>query len=169
MTDTIKFTETNKIQNSDIIKHTLFSLVTVASSKTSKDYAWSIVKRLLDELEEEYDFLKYVQIDDIKNLENTIDDIIVLGDIDSIDPHGLGHAIQRIVDTFRTRMGKKAGYFFLREFKNDLGDEYHTVIKKIGVDLRLIDLQKEIYGMQDGNYRIKDDGNANIGFLEKKD
>ena len=41
--------------------------------------------------------------------------------------------------------------------------------KKMGVDLRLIDLQKQIYGWDIGKYKIKDKFDSNIAFLEKKE
>ena len=50
------------IENSDIMKHTLASLLNIASSKTSVDYARSSLKNLLIDLEGNYDFLKYVDI-----------------------------------------------------------------------------------------------------------
>jgi len=158
-----------KVQNSDVIKHTLFSLIFVAHSKTSKDYAWSIVKNLLVELKVDHDFLKYIQIDEIENLNDNIDDITVISDFNQVCPKKIGEAIQNIVDVFKTRMGKKAGYFFLAEFKEVLGEEYHSIIKKMGVDLRLIDLQKEMPGWDTQNYKIKDEFDSNIAFLEKKE
>ena len=156
-----------KIKNSDVIKRTLFSLIYVARLKTSKDYAWSIIKNLLTELKKDHDFLKYISIDEIKNIKDTIDDITVSSDFNNIDSNKIGEVIQNIVDIFKTRMGVKAGYFFLTEFKDKLGDEYHTVIKKMGVDLRLIDLQYEIYGWDSGKYKIKDKHDTNIAYLEK--
>ncbi len=158
------------VENSDVIKHTLFSLVNVASTKTSEDYAWSIIKTLLKELKENYDFLKYIKIDNLEYLENTIDDITIMSDLDNVNPTHVGKAIQDIIDIFKTRMGKKAGYFFIKEFRDDLGEEYHSIIKEMGVDLRLIDLQNEVYGISSSqNYKIKDDNNINIAFIEKKE
>ena len=159
----------DRAQNSEVIKRTLFSLNSVARSKTSKDYAWSITKRLLTELKTDYDFLKYIRVNEIEKLADTIDDITVKSDFNNVEPKKIGDAIQNIVDVFKTRMGKKAGFFFLTEFKDVLGDEYHSIIKKMGVDLRLIDLQNEIYGLDDGKYKIKDEYNSNIGYLEKEE
>jgi len=159
----------NNAKNSEIIKHTLFSLITVAKSKTSGDYAWAIIKKLLKELKPRFDFLKYIHIDEIEELQNNINDIKIKTDFENIEQKKLGEAIQEIVDTFKTKMGKQAGYFFLSEFKDTLGEEYHTIIKKIGVDLRLIDLQQNVYGFESStNYKIKDDIDSNIAFIEKK-
>ena len=47
------------IANSEVIKHTLISLIIVASSKTSNDYAWAVIKKLLSELKTNYSFLKF--------------------------------------------------------------------------------------------------------------
>ena len=144
-----------KIQNSDVIKRTLFSLIFVARSKTSKDYAWSIIKKLLVELKENYSFLKYIKIDDIEKLENNICDIKVFSDFNNVEPKRIGSAIQNIIDIFKKRMGKKAGYFFLAEFKEVLGEEYHTIIKKMGVDLRLINYKKKYQDMKLKNIKLR--------------
>ena len=159
----------HKIRNSDVIKHTLFSLIYVARLKTSKDYAWSIIKNILFDLKKDHDFLKYISIDEIKNIKDTIDDITVSSDFNNVDSNKIGEVIQNIVDIFKSHMGIKAGYSFLTEFKQKLGDEYHTAIKKMGVDLRLIDLQNEIYGLDSEKYKIKDKHDTNIAYLEKKE
>ena len=82
-----------KVKNSDVIKRTLFSLIYVARSKTSKDYAWSIVKRLLVELKANHDFLKYIYIGEIENLKDNIDDITVF-------PHTCFKCINNILNCF---------------------------------------------------------------------
>ena len=157
----------DEVNNSDIIKRILYSLITVASNKTSDDYAWSTIKKLLNELKNDYDFLKYVQIGGLESLENNIDDINIISHMNVIEKKELGKAIQDLVDLYKKYLGKKAGYFFISEFKETLGEKYHLIIKDIGVDLRLIDLQNEIYSIDSKKYKIKDDGSSNIAFVEK--
>ena len=159
--------EVNIVPNSDVMKHTLFSLISVARSKTSKDYAYTMAKNILIELKENFRFLSYININNTKSLVETIDDISVISDFDNIDSKDIGDAIQSIVDLYKTRLGNKAGYFFLTEFKKILGVEYYTIIKKMGVDLRLIELQKEISGIDTEDYKIRDKIDSNIAYLEK--
>ena len=159
--------ELKKISNSKIIKHTLMSLINVASSKTSDDYAWSSVKKLLFELKSKYDFLKYIQIDEITCINYTIDDIVVDSKFDVIESNTLGMAIQDIVDLLKKYLGKKAGYFFIQEFKSVLGANYYSIIKNMGVDLRLVELQNELAGVDTGQFKIKDSGSSNIAFIKK--
>ena len=158
----------DEADNSDIMKRTLYSLVTVAITKTSDDYAWSTLKKLLNELKNDYDFLKYVQIGELEDLDNNIDDINIISHMNTIEKKELGQAIQDLVDLYKKYLGKKAGYFFISEFKEILGERYHLIIKSIGVDLRLIDLQNEIYSIDSKKYKIKDDGSSNIAFVEKR-
>jgi len=161
--------EIKKISNSKIIKRTLMSLINVASSKTSDDYAWTSVKKLLFELKPKYGFLKYIKIDEIKLINYTIDDIVVDSKLNSIEANMLGMAIQDIVDLLKKYLGKKAGYFFIQEFKSVLGDTYYTIIKNMGVDLRLVELQNELSGVDTGQFKIKDSGSSNIAFIKKTD
>jgi hypothetical protein len=156
------------VTNSDIIKRILISLIFVAKLKTSKDYAWGIVKNLLTDMSDDYYFLQYIQIENLDNINDNIDDISVLVDFDSIESNKIGEAIQKIIEFFKRHLGKRAGYFFLSEFKEVLGNSYYEIIKKMGVDLRLIDLNKEIYSYGEQSYEIKEKYNSNIAYLEKR-
>jgi len=158
-----------KLDNQHVVKRTLMSLIYVATTKTSDDYAWSSIKKLMNELKVTYDFLKYVEIKDIKQLRYSIDDIIIEPNLNNIEPRELGKAIQDIIDLLKKYLGKKAGYFFIQEFKEVLGEQYHKIIKSMGVDLRLVELQDELYGVNTGKYKIKDDSNSNIAYIEKID
>jgi hypothetical protein len=157
-----------KVENSDIIKHVLSSLVDVTSTKTSKEHAWLTVKTLIKTLQEEHNFLKHIKIEDKKNLDSNLDAINVVNDINSIESIKIGYAIQNIIDVLKKYLGEKAGYNFTQEFRDDLGEYYCLIIKKMGVDLRLVEMQDEIYGWETKNYKIKDDSNVNIAFVEKK-
>ena len=158
-----------EISNSDISKHTLMALITVAKSKTSDDYAWASTKKLLNELKAKYDCLKYITIDELEMISYISDDIVIKSDFDKVEDNILGMAIQDIIDLLKKYLGKKAGYFFIQEFREVLGEEYHKIIKSMGVDLRLVELQDELYGVDTGKYKIKDDSNSNIAYVEKID
>jgi len=65
------------ITNSEVIKRTLISLIIVARSKTSDDYAWASIKKLLGELKDKYSFLRFIKIKDISIINYSIEDINV--------------------------------------------------------------------------------------------
>ena len=157
-----------KVKNSDVFKHVLSSLVNVTSSKTSEEHALLMVNTLLKNLELEYDFLRYIKIDDVEGIDNNLDAIVVVSDINYVESIRIGKAIQSLVDVLKKHLGKKAGYYFIREFRDDLGEDYNLIIKNMGVDLRLVELQDEMYGWETKRYKIKDDDSANIAFVEKR-
>lgn len=155
------------VKNSDVFKHTIMSLIRVARSKTSDDYAWSSIKKLLSELKKKYKFLSFIKIPEISYLNYNMSDITINENIEQIDPLEVGQAIQDIIDLLKKYLGKKAGYFFIQEFKSILGEKYHSVICKMGVDLRLVELQNEFSGLDTRGFKIKDSGSSNIAFVEK--
>ena len=160
-------TNPKNVENSDILKHTLMSLIKVSSSKTSDDYAWSSIKKLLDELKTKYDFLKLIHIGKIRDLSYNSSDIVIDADFEKIDALKLGRAIQDAIDLLKRYLGTKAGYFFIQEFKSTLGAKYYSIIKEIGVDLRLVELQNDFSGLDTAGFKIKESSNSNIAFVEK--
>jgi len=156
------------VENSDIMKHILASLLNVASNKTSIDYARSSVKNLLKDLEGNYDFLKFVNIKILAQIENNMDAINVKSDMDNVRPKNVGKAIQDLINVLKKHLGMKAGYFFIKEFRDDLGDEYHSYIRDMGVNLKIAELQEELGKIDVDQYKIKEDNKANIAFIEKK-
>ncbi len=155
------------ITNSEVIKHTLISLIIVASSKTSNDYAWVVIKKLLGELKTNYSFLNFIEIGNISVINYSIEDISVSSNFDDVKAKQVGIAIQDLIDLFKKYLGTKAGYFFIEEFKNVLGEKYNDIIKKMGVDLRLIELQKELFGLEIKSYKIRESSGSNIAYVEK--
>jgi hypothetical protein len=154
--------------NSEIIQHTLISLIIVASSKTSNDYAWAIIKKLLRELRINYSFLRFIKIDDISALNYSIEDISVSSDFEKVSLKEVGKAIQALIDLLKKYLDTKAGYFFIEAFKNVLGEKYYDTLKKMDVDLRLIELKKELYDLEINNYKLRESKDSNIAFVEKK-
>jgi hypothetical protein len=163
-----KSIEILNVENSDVVKHTLVTLINIASTKTTKAYARSTMKTLLKKLEKNHSLFKYIDIKNVEEIEDNIKAINVTNKINSITSNEVGRAIQSLVDMFKKELGKKAGYFFIREFRDNLGDNYHLIIRNMGVDLRLSELQDELYGWDSEKYQIKDDENANIAYIEEK-
>jgi hypothetical protein len=56
----------------------------------------------------------------------------------------LGKALHAIIDSVNRSLGENAGHFFIKEIRNTLSDEYLTVIKNMGIDLGIMQLESEI-------------------------
>ncbi len=45
-------------------------------------------------------------------------------------------------------LGKDAGHFFIKEISRNIGDDYQSTIRNMGVDLSLMQLEHEITEME---------------------
>jgi hypothetical protein len=132
-----------KVENSILLKKVLSTMVTISGRKTTEGYAITVMESLLKNLENQYDFLKHIKIKDTRYLEED-ESVMVMDDIDTIAPSHVGKAIHDLILTMNRSLGKNAGYFFFKELSRNIGDEYNTTMKEIGVDLSLMQLEHEV-------------------------
>jgi hypothetical protein len=131
------------IQNSKIIEKVLITLLSIVKRKTTEGYAISVMDSLIKKLEANYDFLRHVEIKDTRFSESE-EPVTVMSDVDSIPPSEVGKAIQSIISTMNESLSKDVGHFFIKEISQNIGDEYDSVMKDMGVDLNLMQLEHEV-------------------------
>jgi len=132
-----------ELERSDIVKNVLTTLIDISSRKTNKGHAITTLDTLIKRLEGRYDFLKHVQIKDTRFVEGE-DLVSVMSDINAAGPSETGKAIHEIIATMHISLGKNAGHFFIKELRSSLGDDYDHSIRNMGVDLGLMQLEREI-------------------------
>jgi len=67
-----------------------------------------------------------------------------MSDINTVPPTELGKALHSIIDSMNRSLGENAGHFFIKEIRNTLSDDYLKLMKDMGVDLGLMQLESEI-------------------------
>ena len=132
-----------QIKNSDIVGKVLKTLINISSRKTTEGYAVSVMDTLIKKLEEDFDFLKHVEIRDARFLEDE-STITVMSELDSAPPTDVGKALSAIITTMNKSLGKDAGHFFIKEIQRNLGADYSSTMKEMGVDLGLMQLEFEV-------------------------
>ena len=150
--------------NSDVMTHVMNSFFNVISTRTSPAHAWLTIKVLLQKVEHEHGFINNVDVIDISPLKlneyyKTNFDIIKFDPdiINNVDQQRIGEVIQFFIVKLKEYMGKKASYHLLREFRDDLGTDYYSIIRNMGVDLHLIELRDELYGPSSVYYTSDDE------------
>ena len=99
---------------------------------------------ILKTLTKKYVFLKYVKIKTASGYgEITADAISVDPDINSVEPAVIGRVIESITRVIIMDLGKKAGVFFIKEFKDRIGAKYVSEIKECGVEFDLLQLERD--------------------------
>jgi len=131
-------------KKSEIMKHVLRTLISISSRKTDLPYTIMTMDDLIKRLETQYRFLKHIQINDDFYNEQSGDIISVMSDINTVPPNELGKALHSIIDSMNQSLGENAGHFFIKEIRNKLSDEYLTLMRDMGVDLGLMQLESEI-------------------------
>lgn len=127
------------IMNSDIVRKVLKSILVVAGRRTLDSYALRVLKSVINILQREFDFLKYIEIKDDDLSSNEI--ITISSNIDTIKPKKIGKAIDVILRQVYIELKDGGGLYFINEFKDCLGDDYVKAVEEIGVDLD--DIQSE--------------------------
>jgi len=132
----------NKYTNSYVLGEILRSLYYVAGRRTSKGFAAKVIGSIVKTIEQRYDFLKYVRINDEGEL---IEDeaIAISPEIDSVKPDQVGKAIEAIIRVVYMDIIGKSGLFFIAEIKRRAGEaiisELHTTF---GVDLATLQVEQ---------------------------
>lgn len=131
-------------EKSELMKSVLKTLISISSRKTDLPYAILTIEDLIKRLETKFHFLKHIQINDDVYSETTNDIISVMSDINTVPPTELGRALHSIIESMNRSLGEDAGHFFIKEIRNTLSDDYLKLMKDMGVDLGLMQLESEI-------------------------
>ena len=133
----------SEIKNSEVVRHFLDTLINISSRKTTKGHAISTMTDLIKNLEKKYSFLKHIEVSDTRFLEDDTP-VSVMTEINVIKSNEIGNALYDITKTMNLALGKDAGYFFIKEIKDNLQDTYTQSFEDMGLDLGLLQLEHEI-------------------------
>lgn len=128
--------------NSEVVKQVLNTLINTIRRKTDEKHAILTVNSLIKKLEAEYDFLRYIEINDTRLLA-TADIVNVMPDIDAVSPKEVGKALHIIVSIMSYSLGDKEGYFLIKELQLRIGSEYTSSIKAMDIDIELLLLEQK--------------------------
>ena len=128
--------------NSEVVKQVLNTLINTIRRKTDEKHAILTVNSLIKKLEAEYDFLRYIEINDTRLLA-TADIVNVMPDIDAVSPKEVGKALYIIVSIMSYSLGDKEGYFLIKELQLRIGSEYTSSIKAMDIDIELLLLEQK--------------------------
>jgi hypothetical protein len=130
-----------EIKNSEVLGGILRTLYIVASRRTSQTFAATVIGAIIKTLEQNYDFLRYINIE---NPEYTNSEIVIniSNDIDTVEPTKIGTAVEAIIRIVYMDLVGKTGLFFMKELKEQAGDQIVTELRNFGVDLGLLQTEQ---------------------------
>jgi hypothetical protein len=134
--------------NSEVVKQVLNTLIYTIKRKSNEGKAVSMINSLLQDLEEDHEFLHYIKIKDtrLKEDNNIVD---VQSDIDEVVPTEVGKALNNVIYITSRYLGKRDGYFLIKEFQQRIGSNYYSSLRAMGIDLDLLLLELKVATMFD--------------------
>ena len=136
-----------KVDNSELLKDLLTNLVSISGRKTNQRHALFMLESTIEQLKKDYSFLENIDIND-NIFDEDIEPITIMKDVDTVSYQKVGPALKDIILTLTNKLGTDAGHFFLKELSQKLDDRSITVMKDMGVDLYMLQLEKEILKME---------------------
>lgn len=130
-----------EIKNSEVLGGILRTLYMVASRRTSHTFAATVIGAIIKTLEQNYDFLRYINIE---NPEYTNSEIVIniSNEIDTVEPTKIGTAVEAIIRIVYMDLVGKTGLFFMKELKERAGEQIITELRNYGVDLALLQTEQ---------------------------
>ena len=135
-------TETSQrgLPNSEVLGTVVNAVYAVASRRTTQAFAATVLGAIIKTLEQNYPFLKGVSI---TGREVSGSDVITIDqDINHIQHDQIGKAIEAIIRIIYMDLAGKTGLFFLKELKEQAGEEVISELRKYNVDLALLQTEQ---------------------------
>jgi hypothetical protein len=129
------------VKNSDVLKSILQALYSVASRRTTQSFAATVIGAITKTLEQNYPFLRYVQIEN-SDYSNTGEIITISSEIDIVNSAEIGKAIEAIIRIVYMDLIGKTGLFFMKELKELAGEQIITEMKNYGVNLAILQTEQ---------------------------
>jgi len=122
-----------------ILMKVLETIISLVDKETSKGFSIVMIDSILDKLRNEFDILKYVKIDKSR-FSQGVDAIRISDEINNVEPYKLGKLIKEIINTAQEGLEDNA-YFFIEDFKEQIGKEYLDKMDEIGANLHLLEMK----------------------------
>jgi hypothetical protein len=130
-----------EMKNSEVLDGILRAVYTVASRRTTQSFAATVLGAIIKTLEQNYDFLKYVHIENLE-VANKEEMINISPEIDLVVRSNVGKAIEAIIRIVYMDLVGKTGLFFMKELKELAGERIIAELKNYGVDLALLQTEQ---------------------------
>jgi len=130
-----------EVKNAEVLGGILRTLFIVASRRTSQTFAATVIGAIIKTLEQNYEFLRYVNIEnpEYTNSEFTIN---ITDEIETVEPAKIGTAVEAIIRIVYMDLVGKTGLFFMKELKEQAGEQIITELRNYGVDLALLQTEQ---------------------------
>jgi len=132
-----------QIENEEIISRILRSTIGVISRRTSDLYASVSIGNEVKNLRSKYAFLEFVEIKIAQTVKfnEVFDAVEVKPAINDVNPIDVAKSINELIRNVSRAIGQEAGYFFIKEIKEEIPYNYEIAIRDMGIDFNTLQLE----------------------------
>jgi len=133
----------SELENDEIIGRVLRSTIGVISRRTSEAYASVAIGKVVNILKLKYTFLEFVEIKktEFVQFNEFFDPIEINPKINDEKTIEVVQATSEIIKNISKDIGQEAGYFFIKEIKENLPFNYENSIKNLGINFDTLQLE----------------------------
>jgi len=123
-----------------LIEDVLQTIINIISRRTSETYAAMVMNRIIRKMHEKHSFLKNIEIKN-PQISEIIEIIEIKSDLNNIQSEEVGKFTINLINEITGSLGSSAGYYFIKEIKEEISSETELLLKNLGVDLDMMQLE----------------------------
>lgn len=132
-----------EIDNKDLLKISLRALCQVSGRRTSDNFAKKVITSIIESFKEKYNFLIYVKFKHDENFEDLKNFIIIDEKINSYSINEICKCIEQIIRIIYLDLKHKTGIYFIKEFRQYVGEKIISLLDENGVDIDLLEFEHQ--------------------------
>jgi len=125
------------VDNYQIAQNVMNTLVKKITRRSNEDNAIKVLRTVIANLENHYDFINYIQIVD-NRYNDDFNLFRVDKNINSVPSNFFYNAINDLVKETIVQLEHVADYFFIREYRDSLGSKNEKILKEKGLNLDIL-------------------------------
>jgi hypothetical protein len=131
------------VTSAEVAERVLGLVIKTTKRKTSEDYAVLVMNAILTRLKPSHPCIRFIKVQEVRYLE--FGRLLTINpDLNTIPPAEVGATINDILTMVLAGLRKTAGYFLIKEVRDNLDTDTNDTLYTMGVDLNALQVAQEI-------------------------
>jgi len=129
-----------EVKKQELVRSFLQTIVDIISRRTSESYSSMVLNNVFRNLNSKHVFLRDIEIKNpqFSEVYNMVD---IKSDLGFINEEEIKTFTVDLINDLINSMGRSAGFFFIKEIKQELPADYEKQLKNLGVDFGIMQLE----------------------------
>ena len=129
-----------EVKKQELVRSFLQTIIDIISRRTSESYSSMVLNNVFRNLNSKHVFLRDIEIKN-PQFSEVYDMVDIKSELGFINDEEIKNFTVDVVNELIDSMGRSAGFFFIKEIKQELPTEYEKQLKNLGVDFDIMQLE----------------------------